>query len=223
MHQSRTRTVVLGLLGAVLLITLARMLAGLGGDGGASQGDPDLARVEKLAENGDVEALAQEVDHQRIEVARRAVRGLGRIGRRAAPRIENLLRVNPRPEVREEAALALAKAAGDERALVLAEAAKRDKSPDVRAAAVTGLASVRAVDEMEAIFDALLDENRMVRIRAAAAVDKITGRRWELYVDGPAHKRAEAVQKLRQAWPGMKANPKLYWDRQKQRLAERRD
>lgn len=216
MTPAQVRTAILGLVLLAMLVGLM-WVALAGGDEADSGGDPALARIEKLARRGDADALAAAARNERVALARHAVRGLGRLGPRAAPRIERVLREAPRAAVREEAARALVGAAGDARAPALAEAATEDRSPDVRSAALTGLASVRAVDEMEAVFEALLDENRMVRRRAATAVEAITGRRWELYVDGPPHKRAEAVRKLRRAWPDMRAAPKLYWDRYKQR------
>jgi HEAT repeat protein len=109
-----------------------------------------------------------------------------------------------RPEVREAAVVAWGRAAGDLRpeAVAVAAAAREDKSAIVRATAVSVLGQVRAVNEMETLIAALDDPDRMVRVRASASIERILGRRYEVYLDDPpgSDRRREAVENVRKIW-----------------------
>lgn len=188
---------------AVLLAAAA--LAGCGKE------DPERTRIQRFREKGDAKALAQETENERPEVAASAIEALGSLGAKGLPYVEKALQ-DKRPRVREAAAVAYARAATkDQPALSgLATVARSDPSPDVRAAAVTGLGQAHAVDEMETLLSALEDEDRTVRVRAAAAVARIIGRRYETYVDGTPQQRHEAVGLLRAVWPNLAGPTRMY-------------
>ena len=188
---------------AALLLALAALAAGCGGD------DQDAARIRHYRDARDTVALAAEVEKPAPAVARMAVEALGHCGPPAAAPLEKAAR-DTRPEVREMAAIALVRVAGDRPPPVLAALARSDTSADVRAAAVTALGQVRAVDEMETLLAALEDPDRAVRLRASVAVARIIGRRYETHVDGSPDKQREAVAQLRKAWPEMEGGVRDY-------------
>ncbi|MGB2613545.1 MAG: HEAT repeat domain-containing protein [Phycisphaerae bacterium] len=169
--------------------------------GGPAPSDPDAARVEQFRREGNLESLAGEADDPRPEVATRAVRAMGSLGQAAVPHLERRI-ADARPEVREAAVVAWGQAADDRRPEVVAAAARTDPSVVVRAAAVSVLGQVRAVNEMETLIAALDDPDRMVRVRASASIEHILGRRYEVYLDDPpgSDRRRQAVEFVRQIW-----------------------
>jgi HEAT repeat protein len=98
--------------------------------------------------------------------------------------------------------VAWGRAAGDRRPEAVAAAARTDPSVFVRATAVSVLGQVRAVNEMETLIAALDAPDRRVRVRASAAIERILGRRYEVYLDDPpgSDRRREAVENVRQIW-----------------------
>ena len=173
--------------------------------------DPDAARIEQHRREGNVEALAAEIEKPDAQVAALAVDALGRLGPKALPHIRRAIRDTRRP-VRERAVLALARTASRGRTNLLAERAVRDEAASVRAAAVTALARLRAHDQMESLLDALGDGDRMVRQRAAQAFIRITGVDFGFRADVPPDDPAqlELVTRMRSAWKGMKARVLRY-------------
>ena len=169
--------------------------------GGPAPRDPDAARVEQYRREGNLEALAGEAENPRAEVATRAVRAMGFLGPAAVPHLERRIG-DARPEVREAAVVAWGRAAGDRPPEVIAAAARTDPSVIVRAAAVSVLGQVRAVNEMETLIAALDDPDHRVRVRASASIERILGRRYEVYLDDPpgSERRREAVEGLRKIW-----------------------
>ena len=169
--------------------------------GGPAPSDPDAARVEQFRREGNLKALAGEAENPRAEVATRAVRAMGSLGPAAVPHLERRI-ADARPEVREAAVVAWGRAAGDLRPEIVAAAAREDRSAIVRATAVSVLGQVRAVNEMETLIAALDDPDRMVRVRASASIERILGRRYEVYVDDPpgSDRRREAVENVRKIW-----------------------
>jgi len=163
--------------------------------------DPDVARVEQYRSERNLEALAGEAANPQAEVATRAVLAMGSLGPAAVPHVERCI-ADARPEVREAAVVAWGQAAGDQRPEIVAAAARTDPSVVVRAAAVSVLGQVRAVNEMDTLIEALDDPDRMVRVRASAAIERILGRRYEVYLDDPpgSDRRREAVENVRQIW-----------------------
>jgi len=170
-------------------------------DGGPAPRDPDTARVEQFRREGNLEALAGEAENPQTEVATRAVRAMGSLGPAAVPHLERRI-ADARPEVREAAVVAWGRATGDLRPEIVAAVARTDPSVFVRAAAVSVLGQVRAVNEMETLIAALDDPDRMVRVRASASIEHILGRRYEVYLDDPpgSDRRREAVEYVRKVW-----------------------
>jgi len=127
----------------------------------------------------------------------------------AAPRIERAIS-DPRSKVREAAAIALGRAAGEEKADRLAEVARTDESADVRAAAVAALGRVYACDEMETLLAAMDDPDITVRRKANAAVTRVLDRRYEYHADDPPPKRRAVIAIIRKDWPETKAETVKY-------------
>jgi HEAT repeat protein len=186
--------------------------------GGPASRDPDVARVEQHRREGNLEALAGEAADPRPEVARRAVRAMGSLGPAAVPHLERRI-ADARPEVREAAVVAWGQAADDRPAEVVAAAARTDPSFVVRAAAVSVLGQVRAVNEMETLIEALDDPDRMVRVRASASIEHILGRRYEVYLDDPpgSDRRREAVEYVRKVWAEAGQSARDYYAAKKAR------
>ena len=130
-------------------------------------------------------------------IPRERVRELASRGASARPEIERLLQ-HPHPEVREEAALAYPRVAIGTAAPGLARLATEDPETDVRAAAVTAIGHMRAMDEMEAILTALDDPDLLVRRRAADAASRITGQRYD--VNMPPDQWRRTVDDIRALW-----------------------
>lgn len=199
---------------------------------GCGSTDPEKARVEALRRDRNVEALAKETVSEKPATSREAVRALGTLGAEAIPRLQEVLK-DERPEIRVEAALAYGNAVAvaeaaparaapgqeapgqaarmEDQIRPLAEAVRSDASPDVRAAAVTGLGHARAMSEMQTIFRALEDPDPMVRARATAAVTRITGRRYETYVNGTPQQRHEAAANIRRQWAADEKSTREYY------------
>lgn len=170
-------------------------------DGGPASSDPDVVRVEQYRREKNLEALAGEAENPQTEVATRAVRAMGSLGPAAVPHLERSI-ADARPEVREAAVVAWGQAADDRRPEILAAAARTDPSVVVRAAAVSVLGQVRAVNEMETLIAALDDPDRMVRVRASASIEHILGRRYEVFLEDPpgSERRRQAVENVRKIW-----------------------
>jgi len=188
------------------LLAAAGLLAGCGGE------DSDAARIERLRGRGDAAGLAREVERPEAQVSCQAVRALGRIGAPALPQVEMALK-DSRREVRAEAALAYARAAGGTAAPPLATLARSDPVPDVRATAVTALGHMRALDEMEALLAAVEDPELVVRERAAEAVARIMGRRYDF--SGSPEECRRTIAEVRDRWGRENQVLREYYARQR--------
>jgi hypothetical protein len=185
---------------------------------GCNSKDAESSRIESYRSDRNVEGLAREATGAKTETSQAAVQALGTLGPQALPRLQESLK-DERPEVRVAAALAYGQAVQvhdqaaplAEQVRPLAAAVQTDPSPDVRAAAVTALGHVRAMDEMETLFKALEDPDAMVRARAGAAVARITGRRYETYVNGTPEQRRAAVAAIRQMWAADEKGTRNYY------------
>jgi len=193
---------------AVLLAAPAVCLLGCG------EPETEVEQIQRLAERGDVDALAEKADSPDPEVSRLAVRALVRAGKKAQPAIRRAMH-SKRPEVREEAALIYPRVAArrDEAQEPLTELLRTDPNAKVRASAVTALGHMTAYEQMEALFDALDDPDGMVRQRAAKAVARIMGRKYELFINGPPEKRRQAIEGLRGDWRNEKDAISRYYER----------
>lgn len=177
---------------AVAVATMAAALVGCGGGG-----DPDTDRINRLQKQGNAAALEQEVEKADPRVACLAVRALGRIGPQAQPQIEKALQ-SQHPEVRQEAALVYPRAVRGTAAPPLASAARTDAEANVRAAAVTALGHMAAVDEIETLLAAVEDPDPLVRRRASEAIARIMGRTYDF--SGTPQQRREMAARVRERW-----------------------
>lgn len=174
------------------------------------------ARMEELRRAGDVEALAAEAKSPDIRTARRAVETMGYVGPKAITQIRHAL-ADRRPEIRQRATLAYARAAGPKEMPPLAEVARTDKSPTVRASAVTALGRVRAHREMETLLQAMNDRDVVVRRRAADAVRLILGRKYRYDPNGPSAQRLRSIAAIRRVWANVKGVVGKYHDKARKR------
>jgi len=175
------------ILGGLLVLAAAALLAGCGDE---PEGTLD-AQPSETGASDKPQAPAPEVLRQRI-------RALARQGTAARHEVEPYLK-HPSPAAREEAALAYPRVTEEERsAPELAQLSTTDPEPDVRAAAVTALGHMRAMDDMDAILEALEDPDPLVRRRAAEAATRITGQRYDVNV--PPEQWRRTVEYIRTLW-----------------------
>ena len=179
--------------------------------------DPRAARIERYRREGNVDALAREVGNADVETARWAVQALGHLGKDAVKHVEQALR-DPRPQVREAAAVALGRLSDLSSAALLAEVVRNDKSANVRASAVSALGRMYAHEQMEALFDGMEDRSSLtVRRRAYAAYYRITGVGVNFRAEDPLPERRQAVEKLRDLWPRIKPRVIQYYQRKRKK------
>jgi HEAT repeat protein len=181
------------------------------GGGQEKKQSPDAARIDKLRRDKNVAALGNEVAGTNVEVARQAVGALGRVGSEAMEQVKRAMR-DPRPRVREKAVTVFAQVARREDAAPLAELARKDGSPDVRAAAISGLERMYAFDEMETILGAMEDPDVVVRRRAAAAATRFACAVVGFKADDPPEKRKAAVEQMRAVWNTERDRARRYWE-----------
>ncbi|MFO8013141.1 MAG: HEAT repeat domain-containing protein [Phycisphaerae bacterium] len=201
-----------------ILVILGGALAfAAAGLAGCAEPESEVERIQELEKAGKVDALAEKAIEAEPMEARLAVRSLGRMGRQAEPALRQTMQKG-KPVVRAEAALVYPMVAEREKAQEpLKDLARDDPEPHVRAAAVTALGHMRAMESMEALLQALNDPKPLVRRRAADAVERIMGRAYELYLDGPEEKRLQAIEGLRQDWNADKARIRQYFMRGQKR------
>lgn len=200
-----------------LLLCVALILAGVAiwrlvtdGDDSVAGLDPVAGRIGRYRRRGDLDALAREAAGGDAAVAVQAVEALGYAGPGSVPYLERAMK-DPRPEVREAAAIALGRAADRDRTGALVRAVSADRSPNVRAAAATALGVMYAYNEMPKLLKALDDPDRMVRRRAAAATRRITGIDFGYRADAPREQRRRIVARMRALWPRMEQNLRDYY------------
>jgi HEAT repeat protein len=174
------------------------------------------ARMEDLRVKGDTEALAVETPKTDIRTARRAVKMMGYLGRKGVKPILVALK-DPRPEIRQEAAVAYARAADPKEAAPLAKVARNDKVAVVRAAAITGLGRSRAYEEMETLLEAMDDDDIIVRRRAAESVVLLIGRRYPYDANASSAKRLKSIAVIRKFWARAKGVAGEYYERERKR------
>ena len=185
----------------------------------APQIDDLDARMEKLRTDGDVETLSREVQSPDIRTARRAVATMGYVGQKAVRQIRRALD-DPRPKVRQQAAVAYARAADAKDLSPLTRVAQTDTSPIVRAAAVTALGQARAYEEMETLLAAMNEQDLVVRRRAAEAVVLILGRRYPYDPNAPSAQRLGSIAVIRQFWINTRNRVARYYDKERTRHKE---
>ncbi len=187
--------------------------------GGAPQIDDLDARMEDLRTDGNVETLSSEVQSSDVRTARRAVATMGYVGQKAVTQIRRALE-DPRPAVRQQAAMAYARAAEAKDLSLLTRVARTDQSPRVRAAAVTALGQARAHEEMETLLAAMDEDDVVVRQRAAEAVVLILGRRYPYDANASSSERLQSIAQIRKFWMNTRSHVTWYYDKERKRRKE---
>jgi HEAT repeat protein len=177
------------------------------------------ASIEKLRANDDVEALDVAVKSKNIRTARRAVEAMGYLGPMYVKRLRTALS-DPRPQIRQQAATAYARAANIKDIAPLTKVAQTDKSPVVRASAITALGKKRVYEEMETLLQAMNDDDIMVRRRATEAVVLLIGRRYPYKPNASSARRLKYIAVIREFWTHAKGPAGNYYDRERIRLQE---
>ncbi len=95
----------------------------------------------------------------------------------------------------------------------------KSNSPAVRATAIQGLARQWDYDSMDAIIDALDDDNPLIRGRAGRAAERMLGLRFDFRYDAPVEERKVKIKLIRAAWRKMKTSE--VFENWKQRLAQK--
>ncbi len=164
-----------------------------------------LVAVDRLAMSGSQRALETLVTYMRDEelaVARRAMLALGRrdwpraIGHRATARLD------PRPEIREAAMIAIGRHHRKhvDPGLILA-ALQNDPAAMVRTAAARAAGSILLWEAMPELSRALRDEDRSVRTAAADSVRRILGVDLGYRPEDSPEKREAAARHIESIWP----------------------
>ena len=210
MGNIRPRLLILIFATIVLAVVVISQWGGGGGVDGAA-----FRRIEKLANNGDQTALEAEASVKDVKVACRAVRAMGRVGRKALGGVRAAMK-DKRPEVRQAAVIAVSQAGGKKETPSVAAIVAADESPAVRAAALS-LGRMRAYTEMDTLLNALADDDEDVRRRANAAIEKIIGAGVSFRASASEEKRMRDIASLRAIWNKMKAKTEFFYQAQKRR------
>lgn len=146
-------------------------------------------------------AAAQAISHDDVMTARAAVRAIGRMPQRgAAPVLAKVLAADNRPEVREEAAVALSYCAAPEAAQVLREVVRKDAAAPVRAAAAIGMGRVGNLSDVELLLNVGdSDPDRLVQYQAVGALERILGIGFTFEPNLPEDRRRLTLEKVRES------------------------
>jgi len=202
--------VLIGLAVVLASIAVWRLLLS-GGDEPADKSDPNAARIARLRQQRNVAALGRELTNPNPDVARRAIAALGEIGSESLDHVRGAL-ADARPRVREKAAATYAHVAQHKDAAPLARLATTDESPNVRAAAVSGLDRMMAFEQMDAILAAMDDPDVLVRRRAANAAERFACVRVGYNADASPAQRQAAIERLRAEWLKSQQRAAKYWE-----------
>ena len=212
MENTRSRLLILicvtVALVAVLVWRLTAPSAPSDGDGVA------FRRIQDLANNGDDAALVKEASNKDSKAACRAVRVMGRVGTRALPGIRAAMK-DTRPEVRQEAMIAVSSAGNEGDTPVLSNVVAADESAVVRAAAARTLGRMKAYTEVELLLKAMDDDDLNVRRHANAAIVKIIGASVSFKASDPVEKRRADIASMRAMWGTMKAKTIEFYENRK--------
>ncbi len=197
-----------GLSASVLAAVLVAGLAAGCGESSAEKlrSDDRADRLEALgdlAEDGSdpaLEAAAEAIRHDDILTARMAVRTVERMRRRKVYQALRDATEDPRPQVREEATLALGRLRDAESAATLVRRLRSDPDPSVRAAAATAIGRLGDRDLVGALVEAALkEEDLRVQSCAVGAVAKLAHVRFG-YDSRASRKEREAALEVMRRW-----------------------
>jgi hypothetical protein len=150
---------------------------------------------------GSFAAAAQAIGHQDVMTAQAAVRAVALMPRRGAAAV--LARVateDRRPEVREEAALALSYCPGPQAVQVLREVVRKDAAAPVRAAAAIGMGRVGSLADVEFLLGVGdSDPDCVVQYQAVGALERILGIGFTFEPNLPEDQRRLTLEKVRES------------------------
>ena len=171
---------------------------------------PAEIAIRKDRLNGNVEGLVKKIKTSPPKLARRATRALGSVGLKSLPSLNKILLEDKRPEVRQQAAQAVAQSVrasaqttdpfAKEMTAALVTAISSDKAPEVRASAASALGQLYDYRNMKSLLKAMDDENLDVRRRAFEAVTRIFGRRYEFNPNSTSDKRQIVIKAITEDW-----------------------
>ena len=178
------------------------------GDGAA------LQRMRKLADNEDNEGMVKAAGAKDLRSARRSVRAMGRVGYKAILGIKAAMK-DPRPEVRQEAMIAVSQAGTEKELPDVETVVLKDKSPAVRADACLALGRMKAYTKIDTLLAAMGDDDANVRRRANKAIVKIIGAGVSFNPKASVEKRTKAIAEMRSLWISMKAKTEQFYQNRK--------
>ncbi|MCP4376455.1 MAG: HEAT repeat domain-containing protein [bacterium] len=181
--------------------------------------------------NGNVDGLAEKASTYKPKFAKKAIRAMGHGGRKSIPTLKKILQDDKRPELKQQAAMAMAKAI-----MVAAEEDKpldsqmtaplvtalNDKTPEVRASAADALGQVYDYSNMPSLLKAMDDEDLLVRRKAYNAVTRIFGRKYIFDVNSPSPKRKIIIKTIATDWNVHKQHVGKYHDHHRKTPKPRR-
>jgi HEAT repeat protein len=209
------RVLILIGLAFVIAVLGAWRLCGSGEPAGGPEGDgAALQMMRKLADNEDHEGMVKAAGSKDLKSARRSVRAMGRVGYKAILGIKAAMK-DPRPEVRQEAMIAVSQAGTEKELPDVVTVALEDKSPAVRADACLALGRMKAYTKIDTLLAAMGDEDANVRRRANKAIVKIIGAGVSFNPKASVEKRTKAIDKMRALWLSMKAKTEQFYQNRK--------
>ncbi len=123
------------------------------------------------------------------------------------------------PEIREQAALDLARS-GEEARPHLREVLRKTKDPVVKAGVMGGLMRLQDVPSLPLMIEAVQDPDPNVRGRAVAAVGKIIGIRYPFSSEATTQDRISLMGHMRKAYEKLKANLPPEYEKFREELAQ---
>jgi HEAT repeat protein len=171
--------------GFAVALAWVMVLGGCGNDAAATKATSaeqaaQLAALQQLPAQNNEKALAtavQAVQNEDVVTARAAVRAIGRMSQQDAPAaLAKVITEDRRPEIREEAALALSSSTTEASVETLREVIQKDEAPKVRAAAAIGLGRTGSLRDVEFLLRAAeTEKNPVVQYQTVGALEKILG------------------------------------------------
>jgi hypothetical protein len=159
--------------------------------------------------NGNVDGLAEKARTYKPKFAKKAVRAMGWGGKKAMPVLRKILLNKKRPELRPQAAMAMANVIVavaekdkplDNRITAPLVTALNDEDPELRASAADALGQVYDYNNMPSLLRSMDDEHLIVRRKAYDAVSRIFGRKYVFNVNSPSPERKIIIKAIAADW-----------------------
>lgn len=207
---------------AIVMIPLAIWRIASYRSGSAASRTVRQAAIREDMINENVQGLVEKVTTYETVDAMRATSVLGKIGIKSLPRLKVILREDKRPEVREQAAYAIAdvvqSVASVEKPITkqmtadLVDTMENEEVPAVRAAAASALGRIYDYNNMASLLKAMDDKDLGVRVSAHAAVSKIFGRKYKFEPKDPSAQRQIVIKGIAKDWEVYKNRVGTYHD-----------